>query len=304
MAKTSQDSKRDNRTSITLIIVLLGSGLIVVLFLIMQKISLIRIDSEIIKDQNRIIVNLNDKKARMFKEIEKYEGIQTSIDKIKAEYFIDAQTLEQMIISDATDIKIAYLTFDDGPYLLTAKILDVLNEYETLATFFTLGKSLDLYEDIYWRIIDSGHTLANHTYSHDLSKTGIYTSESKFIDDLLRQHDFILKNFNVNTNLLRFPGGSVMIKRFSSTFKEKISDLGYGYIDWNVSSGDGGGPVQEPEALKNNVLNTVYNKKIICVLMHDYSYNTYLALPDIIESLQAKGFIFLPLFYESTMIKK
>lgn len=304
MAKTSQDSKRDNRTSTTLIIVLLGSGLIVVLFLIMQKISLIRIDSEIIKDQNRIIVNLNDKKARMFKEIEKYEGIQTSIDKIKAEYFIDAQNLEQMIISDATDIKIAYLTFDDGPYLLTAKILDVLDEYETLATFFTLGKSLDLYEDIYWRIIDSGHTLANHTYSHDLSKTGIYTSESKFIDDLLRQHDFILKNFNVNTNLLRFPGGSVMIKRFSSTFKEKISDLGYGYIDWNVSSGDGGGPVQASEALKNNVLNTVYNKKIICVLMHDYSYNTYLALPDIIEGLQAKGFIFLPLFYESTMIKK
>ena len=179
-----------------------------------------------------------------------------------------------------------------------------MDEYETLATFFTLGKSLDLYEDIYWRIIDSGHTLANHTYSHDLSKTGIYTSESKFIDDLLRQHDFILKNFNVNTNLLRFPGGSVMIKRFSSTFKEKISDLGYGYIDWNVSSGDGGGPVQAPEVLKNNVLNTVYNKKIICVLMHDYSYNTYLALPDIIESLQAKGFIFLPLFYESTMIKK
>ena len=38
--------------------------------------------------------------------------------------------------------------------------------------------------------------------------------------------------------------------------------------------------------------------------MHDYSYNTYLALPDIIEGLQAKGFIFLPLFYESAKIKK
>lgn len=304
MAKTSQDPKRDYRTSTTLIIILLGCGLIVVLFLIMQKISLIRMNNEVLKDQNEIIVTLNDKKANILNDLNRYEGIQASIDKIKKEYFIDAHTLEQMIINEETDVKIAYLTFDDGPYLLTAKFLDVLEEYEILGTFFTLGKSLDLYEDIYWRIVDSGHSLANHTYTHDLSKTGIYTSETKFIDDLLRQHDFIQKNFNVNTNLLRFPGGSVMTKRFSSSFKEKIRDLGYGYIDWNVSSGDGGGPVQSPNALRNNVLNTVYNKKIICVLMHDYSYNTYLALPDIIEGLQAKGFIFLPLFYESTMIKK
>ncbi len=301
MAKTTRKNQSFNSK---LVVVFLAVMIVVMLFFLVQKINLVKQDSEILHQQNIALGILNDEKITLTTEKERYEKIQTDLDQVKIQYFIDTQKLEQMIINKETTAKIAYLTFDDGPYLLTTKFLDVLDEYDVLATFFTLGKSLELYESTYWRIIDSGHTLANHTYSHDLSKNGIYSSETKFINDLLKHQDFTKTNFNITTNVMRFPGGSAMTKRFSSTFKDKIKELGYGYIDWNISCGDGSSPVMPYEVYRDNVLNSVYDKKIICVLMHDYSYNTLLALPEIITGLEAKGYTFLPLFYESTMIKK
>ena len=65
--------------------------------------------------------------------------------------------------------KIAYLTFDDGPSLVTPKILDILNKENVKASFFVIGKSVEAHPEIVKRAYDEGHYIANHTYSHNNS---------------------------------------------------------------------------------------------------------------------------------------
>ncbi|MCM1086818.1 MAG: polysaccharide deacetylase family protein, partial [Muribaculaceae bacterium] len=67
---------------------------------------------------------------------------------------------------EAEDIHKVYLTFDDGPSSNTGRILDILAEYDVKATFFVVGKEEEEYQALYNRIVEEGHTLGMHSYSH------------------------------------------------------------------------------------------------------------------------------------------
>src|ERR1700712_1664368 len=72
-----------------------------------------------------------------------------------------------MIWEFPTKEKELYLTFDDGPHeTATPFILHQLKQYNAKATFFCLGKNVQLYPKIYERILDEGHTVGNHTFDH------------------------------------------------------------------------------------------------------------------------------------------
>jgi peptidoglycan/xylan/chitin deacetylase (PgdA/CDA1 family) len=59
------------------------------------------------------------------------------------------------------------LTFDDGPDpRYTQKILNVLSDYDVKATFFVLGEAAEKYPHLLVNMIEAGHTVGNHTYSH------------------------------------------------------------------------------------------------------------------------------------------
>lgn len=108
----------------------------------------------------------------------------------------------------------------------------------------------------------------------------------------------------MKTEILIFPGGSSSAKAgFRYKILERLRTHKYGYIDWNVSSGDAGGK-QTRESVYNNVIIGAKNKNVIVILMHDFSKATLFALPSIIEELRKNDYIFLPLFYSSSMIIK
>jgi peptidoglycan-N-acetylglucosamine deacetylase len=59
------------------------------------------------------------------------------------------------------------LTFDDGPHPeYTPRLLDVLRRHGALATFFVIGERVAAAPEIAMRIVEEGHVLANHTWSH------------------------------------------------------------------------------------------------------------------------------------------
>ena len=75
-----------------------------------------------------------------------------------------------------------YLTFDDGPTPgVTEWILNTLDRYDAKATFFVLGKNVELYPDLYQMIIDRGHKIGNHTYSH---QKGWTMSLDRYVEDV------------------------------------------------------------------------------------------------------------------------
>ena len=309
MGKTKSNFKRSNKITFNLsllILILLFTNIIITINLIelrkqkdFEIYSIKNILSEIKKEYTNKLGNVE----HLSDNINNIENIENSITNIKKDFFENALKYETMVLQGKGNKKIAYITIDDGPHSYTPAFLDVLDRYDVLATFFLLGKTKDEYNIIYKRIANSGHTVANHTYSHAI-RNGLYNSVDSFVNDVLKQEKFLYEKTGVKTNILRFPGGSSSAKAgFRYKILERLRTQNYGYIDWNVSSGDAGGKPTR-ESVYNNVTNGAKNKNIIVILMHDFSKATLSALPSIIEGLRKNDYIFLPLFYNSSMIIK
>ena len=78
--------------------------------------------------------------------------------------------------------------------------------------------------------------------------------------------------------------------------------MGYGWVDWTAENGDGK-DIQNKNQAWSNLL-SMLNENIEVILFHDYNTITTSLLGETIEYLQNKGYILLPLFYESNMINK
>ncbi len=204
--------------------------------------------------------------------------------------------------------KVAYLTFDDGPSINTMKILDILDQYNVKATFFVIYHKGMTKQ--YKAIVDRGHTIALHSYTHDYSK--IYKSEKGYYSDLNKIHDYVKKTTGVDSRIIRFPGGSSNTvsnkynKGIMKTLKSSVTKNGYYYHDWNVSSGDAGGINRKASVLLGNVKKGVGKKKVINVLMHDTGKSkmtTVEALPSIIEYIRKQGYSFEALTEDSVLIQ-
>lgn len=66
-----------------------------------------------------------------------------------------------------TDRKLVAFTFDDGPdRTQTGKVLNLLGKYGAKCTFFVVGRQVAKYPEVARRIVEEGHEIANHTYSH------------------------------------------------------------------------------------------------------------------------------------------
>lgn len=206
--------------------------------------------------------------------------------------------------SDANNPKRIYLTFDDGPSNNTARILDILKKYNVKATFFVNGKESDLAKQMYKRIVQEGHTLAMHSYTHNYSE--IYSSVSAFAKDVDKLADYLESLTGVRPKYYRFPGGSStsQTKVNIKYFIKHLDSKGIKYFDWNVQNSDAQKVVLTKEELITNVVNGVNRHKDCIVLMHDANSrdNTVESLPKLIELLLDSGAQILPIDDSTPMI--
>lgn len=181
-----------------------------------------------------------------------------------------------------------YLTFDDGPSDNTSAILDTLAKYNVKATFFVVGKTDDQSKEMYQRIVNEGHTLGMHSYSHKYSV--VYDSLDAFETDFNQLQSYLYDITGQECRLYRFPGGSSnqVSNTDMSEFIRFLNEEGVTYFDWNVSSGDATSQAYTADELLNNVLTDVPKYKTSVVLMHDSNTKstTVEALGPMIEALQ------------------
>ncbi len=184
-----------------------------------------------------------------------------------------------------------YLTFDDGPSSNTDQILDILKDYDVKATFFVVGKTDERSVKAYQRIVEEGHTLAMHSYSHKYDE--IYESKEAFARDLNSLQEYLYETTGVWPRIYRFPGGSsnTVSKVDMQELIEYLTDIGITYFDWNVASGDAVSRTLPAETIVNNCLSGIEKQKESVILMHDASNKgtTIEALPQIIEAIQEQG---------------
>lgn len=252
---------------------------------------------------------------KITEKVKEYDNLDEKIESSRKGYFEAIKKLEDAILAGTSDKKIAYLTFDDGPYYNTYRVFDILEKYDVKATFFLTNingencfdkKSENCYA-LYKEYVKRGHTIANHTFTHGIFK-GLYNSPSTFIDAVNKQHELIKEQTGgYIANIVRFPGGipTAKAKLGSNGYEQataQLRELGYGWVDWTAENGDGKDIQNKQQAW--NMLSSYLNDNIEVILFHDYNSITTSMLPEVIEYLREKGYILLPLFYESNMINK
>lgn len=200
---------------------------------------------------------------------------------------------------------VIYLTFDDGPSSNTSKILDILKSENIKATFFVVNYSSS-YDSLIQRIVNEGHTIALHSYTHDYKV--IYASEEAYFNDLVSLKNKVKNTTGVDSNIIRFPGGSSNTvssfnKGIMTRLVKEVKEKGYHYFDWNVDSRDAGVAKNSTEVY-NNVMRGLVTNRSNVVLMHDLGYNvkTVEALKSIIEDSKNKGYSFARITNNTPMV--
>ena len=186
-------------------------------------------------------------------------------------------------------IRKVYLTFDDGPSGNTNRILDILADYDVKATFFVVGKEEEEYQALYKRIVEEGHTLAMHSYSHRYKE--IYQSVESYSADLSKLQEFLYDTTGVWCRYCRFPGGSsnTVSRVDMHELIAYLDDQDMSYFDWNISSGDAANTYLSASDIVRNCTVNLRELDEAIILLHDASNknSTVEALPKLIETIQA-----------------
>ena len=171
-----------------------------------------------------------------------------------------------------------YLTFDDGPTPgITPAVLDLLDQYQTKATFFCLGRNVERFPDIFREIQARGHSTGNHTYSH---LKGWKSRNQQYYDDIELAEKLI------PSRLFRPPYGQIkrsQIKYLSQKFKIVMWDVMAWDFDQNKSKED-----------CYSIIKNLTRPGSIIVL-HDSvkaSKNMLYVLPRVLEDFSKKSFSF------------
>lgn len=193
--------------------------------------------------------------------------------KIRLPKFI--QKLLPNLIWEIEDEQGVYLTFDDGPTPeVTEWILATLKQYDAKATFFVLAKNVELYPDLYAKILAEGHAVGNHTYSH---QRGGKMSLESYLEDVN------LAAKSVESNLFRPPYARLTLSQWSAMARR------YKIVMWSIISRDHNRKVTKEQCLQG-VLPHIRPGSII--LFHDskrtYANMSY-ALPKTLERIKELG---------------
>lgn len=234
-----------------------------------------------------------------------YFDLEGAAEEYDDEYSIAQAVNQQENLAGPQDAHKVYLTFDDGPSSNTSQILDILKKYNYKATFFVIGKEDEESRELYKRIVEEGHTLAMHSYSHKYN--ALYDSVDSFDEDFSRIQNYLFEVTGQECLFYRFPGGSsnhvsnADMKKFISY----LNDRQITYFDWNVSSGDATSQAYTPEELVENVMEDVVKYKTSIVLMHDSSTkaSTVKALEPMIKALEGIEAEILPIDENTTVIQ-
>ena len=171
------------------------------------------------------------------------------------------------------------LTFDDRPRAdTTGRLLDGLSARGAAATFFIIGAQVEGNEYLLCRMAADGHQIGNHTYSH----TRLTTVDTEHMVEEINKSEVVLREVVGNrTFWLRPPYGQMDTKRA----KEVKTPMIY----WTVDPQDW--KLLDAAKVVDAVVNHVQSGDI--VLLHAFYATSVDAALQIVDRLQAEGFVFV-----------
>jgi len=178
------------------------------------------------------------------------------------------------------------LTFDDGPSGLTSRLLTELAARNVVATFFVLGQQVDAHPGIAARIVQEGHEIASHTYSHpELTRMSAAGIRSEFH----RTREAIYNATGIIPAVFRPTYGAM-----NQTVQNVAAEFGYPIILWSVDTRDW--ESRNVNSILSHFVDGNGNVRIRegdIILMHDIHAPTIDAAIRAVDILLANGFTFV-----------
>ena len=196
---------------------------------------------------------------------------------------------------DTSEEKVLYLTFDEGyENGYTPKILDILKETGVKAAFFVTYDYCKSSPELVKRMIDEGHIVGNHSYTHPSFPK---CSAEQVKEEITKLHSYVRENFNYEMTFFRFPMGE-----FSETTLKQVQDLGYTSVFWSFAHKDWD-PQNQPssEQAYSSVTKSLHSGEIY--LLHAVSEANTNCLKDVIDFWKAEGFTVADLNYTAKKLK-
>ena len=199
--------------------------------------------------------------------------------------FDGMKNVEALALDTKSTDKRMYLTFDCGYEYknLTAKILDTLKEKQVKAAFFLTGDYAKKNHTLVRRMIDEGHIIGNHSYSHPSFPK---ISREKMATEIWKLEDYLKTNFNYSSPYFRFPSGE-----HSECSLELVTSMGYKSIFWSAAYADWDTSKQPTkESAVNTVTSRYHNGAVI--LLHAVSQANADGLGEMIDIAINQGYSF------------
>lgn len=177
------------------------------------------------------------------------------------------------------DSKKIALTFDDGPHpYYTEQLLDGLKERGVHATFFVMGKHVELYPEMIERMSEEGHLIGNHTYSHMQLNKG---NGDEFKQELIKTNEMIENLTGQEVQYVRPPYGT-----WDKKFEKELNMFP---VLWTIDPLDWCS--DNVACIVRKVTDKAQENAII--LMHDEYKSTVTAALQIVDALQEQGYEFV-----------
>ncbi len=201
--------------------------------------------------------------------------------------FINLTTFQlfgEIIPRVQTDTKVIALTFDDGPTEYTDEVVEILEEQDVKATFFMIGSEIEKYPNGARELVNVGHQLGNHSYTH---KRNVFKPYSFYVDEVEKTNTAI-RSVGYNGEIMfRPPYG----KKFIG-LPHFLNSIGMKTIMWDVEPDTYG---NTKEFIFNHTVDNTRPGSII--IFHPFCgeqcAGTREALPGIIRRLKADGYRFV-----------
>jgi len=172
------------------------------------------------------------------------------------------------------------LSFDDGPNReYTPKVLSLLAQYNTPATFFVIGKNIQGNEDILKQIGAEGHSIGNHSYTHSFFVD--FKSLRGFKNELNQTAETVFKIIGKRLKLFRPPYGVT-----TPNLARASNALNYSIIGWSIRLFDT--TADTSQEITRRVQTQIKPGAII--LFHDTSDKTIEVLKQTLDYAKENGF--------------
>jgi len=172
------------------------------------------------------------------------------------------------------------ITFDDGPHPeYTPQVLELLKKYNAKATFFCIGKNIEKHPEILKAIVENGHSIGNHSYSH-ASRFGFF-GRKKIISEI-EITDQLLEAVSGKKNKLFRPPYGVTNPSIASAVKQTNHKV----IGWSIRPFDT--VIKNPKTVLKSITKKVSPGAI--VLLHDSHERIPYVLEHLLLFLENEGY--------------